>query len=407
VRRLLEEPDVMTDRRLFLKAGAAAIPSRFAFAAPSEKKVRIGIVGGGFGADFHFHEHPNCIVEAVSDLRAARRNHLMQVYGCSKSYESLELLLLDKNVDAVFCATPAPLHLDHVTKTLKAGKHVMSAVPAVVGNLEDCQKLLDAVKAAGRNYMMAETGYYHQGVITARRFQQEKKFGRIFSAEAEYHHPGLESLYFDDSGNRTWRYGLAPMHYPTHCTAMLVGVTSERLLQVSCIGWGDDDPILKDNVYRNPFWGETALFNTDRGTAFRVQVYWRGAVRGTERGQWIGTRMSMFLPHPNGLGPILVRETSTTEKDQGGFVRRASELENYKQPRWWETSMLPAAMRHDSGHEGSHTFLANEFIQSIVENRRPAVDVNEAVAYTAPGIVAHDSALRGGELLKIPQFARV
>jgi hypothetical protein len=82
-------------------------------------------------------------------------------------------------------------------------------------------------------------------------------------------------------------------------------------------------------------------------------------------------------------------------------------LENYKQPRWWETSMLPAAMRHDSGHEGSHTFLANEFIQSIVENRRPAVDVNEAVAYTAPGIVAHDSALRGGELLKIPRFARV
>ena len=402
-----EEMHVATDRRLFLKAGAIAIPSRFAFAAPTEKKVRIGIAGGGFGSDFHFHEHPNCIVEAVTDLRTDRRNHLMQVYRCSKSYESLEKMLLDKDVDAVFCATPAPQHLDHVTKVLKAGKHVMSAVPAVVGTLEDCQKLLDAVKASGRNYMMAETSYYHQGVITARRFYQEQKFGRIFSAEAEYHHPGLESLYFDETGKRTWRYGLAPMHYPTHCTAMLGGVTGERLTQVSCIGWGDDDPILKDNVYGNPFWAETALFKTDRGTAFRVQVYWRGAVRGTERGQWIGTRMSMFLPDPNGLGPVIVRETTTKEKDNGGFVRRAQELENYKQPRWWETSMLPEKMRHDSGHEGSHTFLANEFIQSIVENRRPAVDVNEAVAYTAPGIVAHDSALRGGELLKIPQFARV
>ncbi len=399
--------NVVTNRRVFLKAGAVAIPSRFPFVAPSDNKVRIGVVGGGFGADFHFHEHPNCIVEAVSDLRTERRNRLMQVYHCSKSYESLENLLLDGKIDAVFCATPAPAHLDHVTKVLKSGKHVMSAVPAVVGTLEDCQKLLDAVKASGKNYMMAETSYYQQGVITARRFHQEQKFGHIFSAEAEYHHPGLESLYFDEAGKRTWRYGFAPMHYPTHCTAMLTGVTGERLTRVSCIGWGDDDPILKNNAYHNPFWAETALFSTDRGTAFRVQVYWRGALKGTERGQWFGTRMSMFLPDPNGLGPVTVHETATTEKDNGGFVRRAETLESYKQPRWWETAMLPEKMRHDSGHEGSHTFLAHEFIQSIVERRRPAIDVNEAVAYTAPGIVAHRSALRGGESFTIPQFGRV
>jgi predicted dehydrogenase len=406
-RQLREETDLVIDRRFFLKAGAAAIPSRFAFAEHSEKKVRIGIVGGSFGATFHFHEHPNCIVEAVSDLRTDRRNHLMQVYRCSKSYESLEKLLFDKNIDAVFCATPAPMHLDHATKTLRAGKHVMSAVPAVIGTLEDCQKLLDAVKASGRNYMMAETSYYRQGVISARQFQQEQKFGRIFSAEAEYHHSGLEDLYWDEAGKPTWRYGLAPMHYPTHCTAMLIGVTGERLTQVSCIGWGDDDPIVKDNVYHNPFWGETALFNTDRGTAFRVQVYWRGAVRGTERGQWIGTRMSMFLPHPNGLGTVLVHGVTRDGKGNGQVIRPASESENYPQPNWWETSMLPEAMRHRSDHDGSHTFLCHEFVQSSVEDRRPTVDVNEAVAYTAPGIVAHDSALRGGELLKIPQFARV
>jgi predicted dehydrogenase len=255
--------------------------------------------------------------------------------------------------------------------------------------------------------MMAETSYYRQGVISARQFQQEGKFGRIVSAEAEYHHAGLEDLYWDADGKPTWRYGLAPMHYPTHCTAMLIGVTDERLTQVSCIGWGDDDPIVKDNVYHNPFWGETALFNTDRGTAFRVQVYWRGAVRGAERGQWIGTRMSMFLPHPNGVGTVLVHGIDRDGKGDGKVIRPASELETYKQPIYWETSMLPAAMRHKSDHDGSHTFLAHEFIQSIVENRRPTVDVNVAVACTAPGIVAHDSALRGGELLKIPQFARV
>jgi hypothetical protein len=34
------------------------------------------------------------------------------------------------------------------------------------------------------------------------------------------------------------------------------------------------------------------------------------------------------------------------------------------------------------------------------------VDVYEAVAFTAPGIVAHQSALKGGEQMKIPSFDR-
>ena len=88
------------------------------------------------------------------------------------------------------------------------------------------------------------------------------------------------------------------MHYPTHCTSMLTSVTGERLTQVSCIGWGDDNPVLKDNAYRNPFWNETALFKTDRGTAFRVHVYWRGALRGTERGQWYGNQDEPLQPRP-------------------------------------------------------------------------------------------------------------
>jgi predicted dehydrogenase len=392
-----------TDRRQFLMAGAAGLSARFAFATPAERKVRLGVVGGSFGASFFFHEHPNCIVEAVSDLRPERREHLMKVYGCKNSYESLEKMLFDKNVDAVFCATPAPDHLRHVALTLEAGKHVMSAVPAVLGSLEDCHKLIEAVKKSGLKYMMAETSYYHQTVISARRYYKEGRFGRILSAEAEYHHPGVEELYFEN-GKRTWRHGLAPMHYPTHCTSMLTSVTGERLTQVSCIGWGDESPVLNDNAYRNPFWNETALFQTDRGTAFRVHVYWRGALRGTERGQWIGTKMSLFCPDPNGLETVMIQAEATQEKDAGGFVRYRNERAPYQQPVWWKTDMLPAAMRHESWHDGSHTFLTHEFIQSIVENRKPAIDVYEAVAYTAPGIVAHESALHGGERLKIPRF---
>ena len=68
--------------------------------------------------------------------------------------------------------------------------------------------------------------------------------------------------------------------------------------------------------------------------------------------------------------------------------------------------MLPAPLRHNSGHYGSHTFLTNEFVMALVENRRPAVDVYEAIAYTAPGSVAHQSALKGGESLRVPDFGK-
>lgn len=68
--------------------------------------------------------------------------------------------------------------------------------------------------------------------------------------------------------------------------------------------------------------------------------------------------------------------------------------------------MLPAPLRHNSGHEGSHCFITHEFVDAVLHQRRPAVDVYEAVAYTAPGIVAHQSALKDGELLKIPDFGR-
>jgi hypothetical protein len=178
------------------------------------------------------------------------------------------------------------------------------------------------------------------------------------------------------------------------------------LTEVTCLGWGDNSKPIKGNPYDNPFWNETALLKTDKGNAFRVAVHWKGAVRGGERGQLYGDQMSFFFPHPNGLGPLLVKCGELAELDNGGFSRAANILEPYEQPEWWKTDMLPEPLRHDSGHEGSHTFLTHEFISALVEGRRPAIDVYEALAYTAPGIVAHRSALKGGEQMKVPDFGR-
>jgi predicted dehydrogenase len=400
-------------RRHFIKHSGAALAGLALAQHPllavetAPKKIHIGVVGGGFGTDFQWHEHPDCVVEAVSDLRPERRERLMKVYKCEKSYNSLEELALDKKIDAVAIFTEGPNHVKHVVEVMKHGKHAISAVPASLGGgIEEAELLLNTVKKYGLTYMMAETSYYQQPTISVRKFHNEGKFGQIYYCEAEYQHAGLESLYFEN-GKRTWRYGIAPMHYPTHCTAFLTGVTRERLTEVVCHGWGDDSQICSDNVYKNPFWNESAMFKTDRGHAFRVNVWWKGAHRGCERAQWIGNRMSFYCDHPNGLGPVIVRSSEgRKEKDDAGFVRDLPEIEHYEQPQWWKTDMLPEPLRHNSGHHGSHTFLTHEFIDALIHNRRPTVDIYEALAYTVPGIIAHESSLAGGQFMKVPQFNR-
>ena len=365
--------------------------------------IRIGVLGGGFGSSFYWHEHPECHVAAVADLLPERRRGLQEAYRCGVGYDSLEELIRDPAIDAVAVFSGAPDHARHVLACLHAGKHVICAVPACM-SLEEAEALADAVQTTGLTYMMAETSWYHQSVITARNWHREGRFGSLFHTEAEYHHPGLESMYHDDSGARTWRHGLPPMLYPTHCTAYLVGVTGETMTHVSCTGWGDDAPVLRDNRYGNPFWNETAFFTTDRANSFRAAVYWNAAVGGTERGHWYGSRMSYFDPHPNGLGPVVRRAAKQTERDDGGFERTLAEHERYDQPRWWATEMLPEPLRHDSGHDGSHTFLTHEFVDALARRRRPSIGIAEALNMTVPGIVAHQSAVEGGRQLPIPVY---
>jgi len=57
-----------------------------------------------------------------------------------------------------------------------------------------------------------------------------------------------------------------------------------------------------------------------------------------------------------------------------------------------------------SGHGSSPPFITNEFINAILEDRHPEVNVWEAIAYTMPGVIAHQSALAGGACMKIRDY---
>jgi len=165
-----------------------------------------------------------------------------------------------------------------------------------------------------------------------------------------------------------------------------VGVTRERMAHVSCLGWGDDNPSLKDNVYDNRFNNMSALMRTDQGNMCRCNVMWR-LHAGGERAQWFGENATLYMPSSGGQGFRL------QVRGQPDMTEPPSYLH-----------LLPEKMRYDSGHGGSHPYLTHEFIQALLENREPATNVYEALAMTVPGIVAQESARKNGEQLPVPSF---
>ncbi|MEO7652001.1 MAG: Gfo/Idh/MocA family oxidoreductase [Bryobacteraceae bacterium] len=365
------------------------------------KKIRMAVVGGGFGSSFHWHEHPQCVVTAVTDLYAVRRNKLRDAYRCDNVYNSLEDMLSKRNdLDAIAIFSQGPAHPKHVKMSMEHGLHVVSAVPACMA-LEDAQMLVDVKKKTGKRYMMAESSYYRQQCIFARERYKKGDFGEIFYTECEYYHDfdfdqrlnKQPSLYYNPDGSNSWRQGMPPMIYPTHSLAFVTGVTGEKVVSVSCQGLQDRAKIarLKSNPYQNPFFNEFALMRTDKGHMVRHNECRQIAAPETERAQWYGEKASLLMER-RGVHP-------------DSWHSRYGKPEPAKVPNYWMSDMLPPNMRHESGHGGSAVFISAEFINALLEDRDPVVDLSMALAISVPGIVANQSALKDGELMKVPIFA--
>jgi predicted dehydrogenase len=342
----------------------------------SERKLRVGIVGFGyckFGAEFGFQNHPNVEIIAVSDLFSDRCEGLAKACRCSKTYPSLEELIKDERIEAVFVATDAPNHARHCIEVLKHGKHVATAVPAVFGSLEDADRLLEAVKISGLKYMMFETSCYHEDLHAMRQIYEAGGFGKLVYSEGEYYHYMEGPL----PSYKNWRIGLPPQWYPTHSNAYYMGVSRGSFVEVSCMGIPSQVTHLqpKNNRYSNPFGTEIALFRTSEGGMSRMNVSWDTPGYSGEMGRIRGQKGSFY----------------------GKYEGLTKALPRLKRPP------LPRGVE-GGGHGGSHGHLMNEFVTAILKDRQPLVDIIMALNMSVPGIVAHSSALKDGELMKIPQY---
>ena len=342
----------------------------------SDRKIRVGIVGYGvckFGAAFGFQDHPNVEVVAVSDLIADRSAELAKVTRCAKTYASLEELVKDDRIEAVFVATDAPSHARHCIEVLKHGKHVATAVPAVFGSLKDADQLFAAVKASGRKYMIFETSCFHEDLYAMRQIYQAGGLGQLLYSEGEYYHYMEQPI----DSYRDWRVGLPPQWYPTHSNAYYVGVTGGSFTEVSCMGMPSRIQHLQpaNNRYRNAFGTEIALFRTSAGGMSRMAVSWDTPGLSGEMGRIRGQKGSFY----------------------GTYDGLEKRLPSTNRPP------LPPGVA-GGGHGGSHGYLMNEFVTAILQDRKPFVDITMALNLTVGGIVAHQSALKNGELMKIPQY---
>lgn len=342
----------------------------------SDREVRVGIAGYGlcrFGAAFSLQNHPNVEVIAVSDLIPERCAGLARACRCDKTYPSLEQMVKDDDIEAIFVATDAPSHARHAIEVLKHGKHVAVAVPAVFGSLEEADELFETVKSAGRNYMMFETSVYHNDLYAMRVIHRAGGLGTLIYSEGEYYHymPTPIPSYKD------WRVGLPPMWYPTHATAYFSGVAGGRFTEVSGMGIPSVIKHLTPagNVYKNPFGTEVGLFRTSEGGMARMAISWDTPGASGEMGRIRAVKGSFY----------------------GRYQGQMRRLPNTKKPP------LPPGVT-PGGHGGSHGYLGHEFIMSIIENRKPLIDITWALNMTVPGVVAHQSALKDGELTKIPQY---
>ena len=131
----------------------------------SDKNIKIGIVGLGFGEEFIpiYLKHPACGSVAVCTRRQDKLDEIGGKYNIPENdrFTDYEAMLGRDDIDAIHVVTPIPLHAEQSLKALESGKHTACTVPMAT-SLEDLNALVKAQKKSGKNYMMMETAVYTQ-----------------------------------------------------------------------------------------------------------------------------------------------------------------------------------------------------------------------------------------------------
>lgn len=358
-----------------------------------QKSVKIGVLGLGRGAalaEQAFH-HPNARITALCDINAELRkkayNMCVDHGHTPEVFSDFEEFLQKGDTDIIIVANYATEHVPFVVRCLEGGKHVLSEIPAF-NTVEELRILRAAVAAHPKQkYMLAENCNFWAFIQAWRRMYEEGALGEAIYCEAEYLHSKdfREHAPYPDATH--WRLHNPAIKYCTHELGPLLQILDDRCVSVSCM-----IPDVVYNPYRSPQQNGVALFRTARGAVIRLLILFDAYVGFDHNYSIVDTRGSI---HTDKNKPIY--------QDAHSFTGLAAVPGSRSQKIEIPITMRASGAATDA-HGGADAKMVCEFIDCILKDTDPPIDLDLAIRMTLPGIIAAESAARGGELLPIPEL---
>ena len=148
---------------------------------PTDKKVRVAIVGLGFGAEFIpiYQRHPNAEMYAICRRDRKELDAVGDRFGIGKRYTELRRAAEGSRTSTRSTSTrPIADHAPQSIAALKAGKHVASTVPMAT-TIDECRQIVEAQRKSGKVYMMMETVVYSREYLFVKELYDKGELGRI------------------------------------------------------------------------------------------------------------------------------------------------------------------------------------------------------------------------------------
>ena len=366
--------------------------------------LNIAIVGLGFGAEFIpiYQRHPQTIMYAICQRNADKLNQIGDAFGIEKRYANYDDLLADPAVDAVHINSPIPNHAEQSLKALRAGKHVACTVPMAT-TVAECQAIVKACRESGKKYMMMETVVYSREFLFVKELYSTGELGKVQFLKASHQQ--------DMDGWPDYWPGLPPMHYATHCVGPVAGLLKLEADYVSCFGSGTIREELA-RIHNSPFAVESAhiKFKDSDLSAYVYRSLFDVARQYRESFEVYGDKKSFEWQLTEDEQPVI----HTAKKSEPEIPQKVTvpdyahylpePIQRFTTKGVYDDEQQHLSFTQGGGHGGSHPHLVHEFVSAIMEDREPFPNAAQSANWTSVGILAHESAMRGGEIMKLPDF---